>query len=276
MNEFTNYFEHITSLHRFIILVSGIALFWLIEDSVPLFSFHYKKWKHAFNNFALTLTTILINFVFAGLLGLTAQLSASYHIGLFHQVHLNWLLQILVGFLALDLIGAWFSHYCSHRYKWLWQLHLIHHTDEAIDTTTATRHHPLESLQRVVFTAAAIFLVGTPLWLVFLYQSCSAFFSQFNHANIELPKWLNQPLSWLIITPNMHHVHHHYQQPFTDSNYGNIFAFWDRLLGTYKMLEAKNLKYGIDTYTTNETKSLLSLLTLPFKGYRSNKKKFEN
>ena len=121
----------------------------------------------------------------------------------------------------------------EHKIKVLWRFHLIHHTDAHVDTTTANRHHPGESVIRFVFTTLAVLVVGAPMWMVMLYQSMSVVLSQFNHANIGLPGWLDRGLSWFIVTPDMHHVHHHYIQPYTDSNYGNIFAFWDRLFGTF-------------------------------------------
>ena len=111
---------------------------------------------------------------------------------------------------------------------------------------------------------------GTPMWLVFLYQALSVALSQFNHANIDLPESVDRVLSWLIVTPNMHHVHHHYVQPYTDSNYGNIFPIWDRLFGTYKRMKGNELIYGIDTHMQpRENAHLGNLLKVPFQQYRS-------
>jgi len=103
----------------------------------------------------------------------------------------------------------------------------------------------------------------------FLYQSLSVVFSQFNHANITLPKWLDNILSIAIVTPNMHHIHHHYIQPFTDSNYGNIFSLWDRFFGTFRWIEQKNIIYGIDTHPeSRENSRINNLLKIPFQQYR--------
>src|ERR1700754_4823434 len=130
----------------------------------------------------------------------------------------------------------------------MWKFHIIHHSDTWVDTTTANRHHPVESLFRAVFTLLAVVVTGCTMWLFFLYQFLSVLFAQFNHANISLPKWLDDILSWVIVSPNMHKVHHHYVQPLTDTNYGNIFSIWDRLFGTYvKINDTTSLHYGIDT-----------------------------
>ena len=94
-----------------------------------------------------------------------------------------------------------------------------------MDTTTANRHHPGESVVRLIFTTAAVLLTGAPMRLVFVYQPLSALPSQFNHANIELPRRANRLLGLVIVTPNMHHVHHHYVLPLSNTNYGNIFPY---------------------------------------------------
>jgi sterol desaturase/sphingolipid hydroxylase (fatty acid hydroxylase superfamily) len=101
------------------------------------------------------------------------------------------------------------------------------------------------------------------------YQSASALLSQFNHANISLPRWLDHAISYVIVSPDMHHTHHHYTQPYTDSNYGNIFSIWDRLFGTYNFIERKNIIYGIDTYMDPiENEHISPLLRIPFESYR--------
>lgn len=117
---------------------------------------------------------------------------------------------------------------------------------QQIGIATNARHHPGESVFRAVFTTIGVIICGAPMWLVMLYQSLSAVLSQFNHANMRLPLWLDNAISWIIISPNMHKVHHHYKQPQTDSNYGNIFSIWDRLFGTYNYTPVDSLRYGLD------------------------------
>jgi sterol desaturase/sphingolipid hydroxylase (fatty acid hydroxylase superfamily) len=93
-----------------------------------------------------------------------------------------------------------------------------------------------------------------------IYQTFLVLSTQFTHANISLPKWIDVPLSYLFVSPNMHKVHHHWQQPYTDSNYGAVLSIWDRLLGTYGHLESSQIKYGLDRYYPNEEDENLSLL----------------
>jgi sterol desaturase/sphingolipid hydroxylase (fatty acid hydroxylase superfamily) len=270
MESIVNYFANIPSLHRSLLLVGGITFFWIVENAAPLYQFKYNKWNHAGTNIFFTITTILINFLLAFIFVKASDLTQNEQFGI-----LNWLptmplwLEAVVGLLLLDLIGAYFVHWTEHRVKWMWRFHLIHHTDTHLDTTSANRHHPGESVFRFLFTTLAIVIAGAPMWLVFMYQFFSILLSQFNHANIALPKWLDNTLGYVIITPDIHHVHHHYVLPYTDSNFGNIFSVWDRLFGTFRMIDKDKLIYGIDTYMDpNENAHLIPLIKIPFQEYR--------
>ena len=100
------------------------------------------------------------------------------------------------------------------------------------------------------------------MYAVMLAQTLMSMFTMFTHANISLPLWLDKGMSYLLVSPNMHKVHHHYKQPFTDSNYGNAFSIWDRLFGTYKSLDAADIKYGLDKYYDMKKERSLSALFL--------------
>ena len=266
-----NYFETIPSTHRSIILVGGITFFWLLEGALPLFNFNYTKWKHAIPNFFFTLTTIIINFTLAFLLLGTADWVQANNFGI-----INWLpieiplwLYVFLGVLFLDFFGAYLAHFTEHKIKPLWMVHLVHHSDHKVDTTTANRHHPLESIIRFTFTLFGVLIVGAPIAIVMIYQSLSLVFTQFTHANIKMSRSLDKLLSYFIVSPDMHKVHHHNLLPYTDSNYGNIFSIWDRLLGTYKYLDRDKIVYGVDTFPDEKiNSSLKELLKQPFQKYK--------
>jgi len=270
MEQLIAYFENIPALHRSLILVGGITFFWILEGIVPLFSVKYKKWKHALPNLFFTLTTIIVNFPLAFLLLKTSDWTITNQFGI-----INWLpemplwLYVLLGVALLDLIGAYTAHLVEHKVKPLWMVHLVHHSDHNVDTTTANRHHPLESLIRYTFTLIGVFVVGAPIGIIMLYQSMSVVLSQFNHANIRLPRKVDNALSWILVSPDMHKVHHHFVLPYTDSNYGNIFSIWDRIFGTYMKLDPDKITYGVDTFPDEkENSSIVGLLKQPFHKYR--------
>ena len=269
METLYTYFETIPSSHRSLILVSGITFFWLLEGALPLFKFDYKKWKHAIPNFFFTLTTIVINFGLAFILLWSSDWVKANDFGI-----INWLPEmplwsyIFLGVLLLDFFGAYLAHFVEHKVKPLWMVHLVHHTDHKVDTTTANRHHPIESVIRFTFTLLGVFAVGTPIAIVMLYQALSLIFTQFTHANIKLLKAVDRLISYVLISPDMHKIHHHYRLPYTDSNYGNIFSIWDRVFGTYMYMEREKLVYGVDVFPNEIKNSNISeLLKQPFQAY---------
>ena len=263
------YFETIPTAHRSIILVGGLTLFWALEGGIPLMRFDYKKWNHALPNLFFTGTTIIINFILAFLLLNTSDWTVINQFGI-----LNWIpslplwLEILIGVMLLDLIGAYLAHWAEHKIKPLWMIHLVHHSDHKVDTTTANRHHPLESFVRFGFTLFGVFIIGTDMGIVMMYQSLSLILTQFNHANIKLPKEIDLIISCFLVSPDMHKTHHHYRLPFTDSNFGNIFSIWDHIFGTFLPFDRKKLIYGVDVFYDEEANGKLStLLKQPFQPY---------
>ena len=266
LDSIINYFNHIPSLHRALILAGGITFFWIIEGFIPLFSFSYIKWKHASINIFFTITTIVINFAFALIMVKSSDWAIEHHFGILQIVQLPTWVMIIGGLLLLDLVGAYFIHFIEHKVKWMWKFHMVHHADIYVDTTTANRHHPGESVFRAVFTILGVVICGAPMWLVLLYQSLSAILSQFNHANMRIPLAIDNAISWFIVSPNMHKVHHHFTRPQTDSNYGNIFSIWDRLFGTFNYTPIDQIRYGLDVLNDSTSENLTYQLKIPFDG----------
>jgi len=270
MRQIIDFFQHIESWQRTLLVAGGIVFFWIIESFIPLFNFRYRKIQHAGLNIFFTITTVVVNFLFAFFIVKASVYTNEHGLGLLNMVKMPIWLYILFGLMIMDFVSSWLIHWIQHRIKWMWKFHLIHHTDTWVDTTTANRHHPGESIFRAIFTFIAVAISGAPIWLIFMYQFLSVLFSQFNHANISIPRWLDKGMSWIFVSPDMHKVHHHYAQPLTDKNYGNIFSWWDRLFGTYvDIKDITTLRYGIDTHLSEtENNSLGKLLKIPFEEYR--------
>lgn len=270
MEAIVNFFDNIPTEFRAGILIGGVVIFWIVEGTLPLFKFQYKKVRHAGLNLFFTLTTAIIGFGLAGALLAASDFVANNQFGLLYIFELPLWAQLVVGVLLLDFIGAYLVHWTEHKVKWMWKFHLVHHSDTTVDVTTGLRHHPGETVFRIGFTIIAVMLVGTPMWIIMFYQSMSVLFAHITHANINMPRSLDRALSYVFITPLMHKVHHHYTQPLTDTNYGNIFSFWDRLFGTFAQVDdAKELIYGIDTHMKPEENDKMgNLLQIPFQPYR--------
>ena len=273
MNVIIDFFADVPLVFRTSILLGGIVLFWILEGIIPLYSFNYKKGRHAFLNLLFTTTTAIIGFGFAFLLLKSTEIVNEFQFGVIHFFELPLFVEVIISLLILDLVGAYLVHFVEHKVPWMWKFHVIHHSDKNVDVTTGLRHHPGETVFRILFTILGVYVSGASIGIVMLYQSLSVLFAHLTHANISLPQNLDRIISYLFVTPNMHKVHHHYKQPLTDSNYGNIFSIWDRIFGTYTFVnDSKSLVYGIDTHI-NDSKidSFTNLLLIPFKKLKKTK-----
>jgi sterol desaturase/sphingolipid hydroxylase (fatty acid hydroxylase superfamily) len=267
-NDIINYFDTLEKhpVQRMVLLVGGLLLFWIIEGAIPLIPMRYKKTKlrHAGVNFIFTVIHLIIHTFLAIIIVLLSDWCKREGFGMVYWFNANVLMSVVIGVLALDF-SSWLVHYVMHKNRFLWRFHLIHHSDNNVDVTTGLRHHPGDSLLRGVFFILLIFVSGAPMYSVMIYQTLVVISTAFTHANISLNPKLDKFLSYLIISPNMHKVHHHWKQPYTDSNYGAVFSFWDRILGTFMKLEPKEIHYGLDRYYPNEKdEDFVSLMKKPF------------
>ena len=249
-------------VERMVLLVGGMLLLWIIEGAIPLISLQYKKnkWRHASINFTFTIIHLVIHTGFGVLIVLLSDACKRADFGLVNWMNSSVIGTLAISFLVLDFFASWLVHLVQHKVRILWRFHMIHHSDNNVDVTTGLRHHPVESVIRGVFFLLAIVVSGAPVYAVMFYQTFLVLSTQFTHANISLPRWIDRTLSYLFVSPNMHKVHHHWQQPYTDSNYGAVLAIWDRLFGTYQNLEPTEIRYGLDRYYPNEEDENLSML----------------
>jgi len=267
-NEILDHFETLEQrpLERMAILVGGLLFFWIIEGAIPLFPLRYKKTKlrHAGVNFVFTVIHLIIHTFLAIFIIKLSDWCAATEFGLVYWTNANVLVTIFIGVLALDF-SSWLVHLVMHKVPLLWRFHLIHHSDTNVDVTTGLRHHPGDSLLRGIFFLLLIFISGAPMYSVMIYQTLVVLTTAFTHANIRLPVKLDKALSYILISPNMHKVHHHWKQPYTDSNYGAVFSIWDRLLGTFMSLDIKEVRYGLDRYYPEEKdENVMELMKKPF------------
>lgn len=254
-------------LERMALLVGGLLFFWIAEGAIPLIHPHYKKNKvqHAAVNLGFTVIHLIIHTFLAILIIRLSDWCKASQFGIVYWVNANTTGIIIISFLTLDFFGGWLVHITEHKVKFLWRFHVVHHADNNVDVTTGLRHHPVESLLRGLFFFMGIIACGAPMYAVMIFQTILVLSTAFTHANIALPKWLDIALSYILVSPNMHKVHHHRKQPFTDSNYGAVFSVWDRILGTFKKLAPSQIKYGLDRYYPNEKdENFLLLLKKPF------------
>jgi sterol desaturase/sphingolipid hydroxylase (fatty acid hydroxylase superfamily) len=242
---------------------------WNIENIAGAL-FNYKKWKHAFTNtpfiFANMPGQLLLGLAFAKTMEWTTQ----HHFGFLYYlpVSKNSILLFLATFVFLDF-GEYVYHVIMHKVKRLWMFHIVHHSDNVVDVSTTLREHPGENIIRLSFTLLWVFISGTVFWVLMLRQIIQVFTTLSAHINYRLPDKADKIIGLIFITPNLHQVHHHFKQPYTDCNYGDVLSIWDRMFGTLKKLPAEELIFGVDTYMKKEdTKNFKSLVVIPFGKYR--------
>jgi sterol desaturase/sphingolipid hydroxylase (fatty acid hydroxylase superfamily) len=255
-------------LERMAFLVGGLLFFWIIEGAIPLLQLRFKKTRlrHASVNFGLTVIHLIIHTFLAIIIIKISDWCIANHFGIIQWWSgISFLGVVLLTILIVDFFGGWLVHIVEHKAKFLWRFHVVHHADNNVDVTTGLRHHPVESVVRGIFFFIGIAVSGAPMYAVMMYQTILVFFTAFEHANISLPKRLDTALSYVFVSPNMHKVHHHWKQPYTDSNYGAILSVWDRLLGTFKKLDPTKIRYGIDKdYPNEKDEDFLLLMKKPF------------
>lgn len=185
---------------------------------------------------------------------------------------LNWWvlptwLSVAIALILFDL-AVFGQHLLMHRWPVLWRLHKVHHTDLDFDVTTAVRFHPVEIILSLFYKVLVIALLGAPALAVLIFEVILSTSALFNHSNIQIPLSWDRRLRWLLVTPDMHRIHHSSTQSETDSNFGFSISIWDRLFGTYTTepeLGHEKMVIGLEGYRYSPDVSLLSLLWMPFK-----------
>ena len=193
--------------------------------------------------------------------------------GLLPTLGLPTLAAVVIGVVALDLV-IYAQHRVFHYVPVLWRLHRMHHADLDIDVTTGVRFHPLEILLSLVIKIAAVVALGVPAVAVLIFEVLLNATSMFNHSNVALPPWLDRIARWIVVTPQMHQVHHSIVRRETDSNFGFNLPWWDRLFGTYRAEPAageKGLVIGLPVFREAAESHIICLLTQPFRNESAQK-----
>lgn len=168
--------------------------------------------------------------------------------GLLNAIHLPAAVAIIVTLLARAFI-SFFSHYLMHRVPLFWRVHRVHHLDTELDVTTTVRFHPLEFLVQSVPAVPIVVVFGLVPWVLVLYECLDAVTTLWTHSNLRLPSVIDRILRRVVVTPDLHRIHHSAWQPETDSNFGAVFPLWDMLFGTYRTTPRdghETMRLGLD------------------------------
>ena len=242
-------------------LTLGLMMLW--EYEAPARPRALKLKDRLFINLGLGFFNMLLLRLTLPILALEAAFWAKdAQWGLLHAITLSPLLQILLTILFFDFL-IYFQHFLLHKIPFLWRLHAAHHTDPDVDASTALRFHPVEILFSMgIKISAAIALGAHPLGII-IFEILLSSMAIFNHTNVSLPKKWEGAIRSLVVTPDMHRIHHSVRQGERDSNFGFILSLWDRILGTYKKDASAEMSLGLPPARPSDSTRPLWLLRLP-------------
>lgn len=219
-------------------------------------------------NLGITLlNTLLLRLLFpAAAVGFAAFAEAKGW-GLLNEVQLPFWLSVIIAVTLMDMV-IYLQHVMVHAVPALWRLHRVHHADPDYDLTTGARFHPIEILLSMLIKIATIAALGPPVIAVLIFEVILNGMAMFNHGNVSLPKPLDRLLRWLVVTPDMHRVHHSVIPGETNSNFGFNLSIWDRLMGTYReapKLGHIEMQIGVNSLQDPQlTTKLSGMLKIPF------------
>jgi sterol desaturase/sphingolipid hydroxylase (fatty acid hydroxylase superfamily) len=245
-------------------LIALVLLFGL-EGLWPFYRDRAQRFRHGWRNLQLALVSGVVAAASAPLLFAASELAAERGWGLLHQLGLGPLAALLVAFVLFDL-WMYLWHRANHRIPFLWRFHRVHHTDPEMDCTTALRFHPIEMLLSGGANVVVIVALGMAVPALIVYKTVMVVAILFHHSNLAIPESIDRRLRAVVVSPAVHRVHHSEVRSETDSNYGTVFSFWDRLFGSLRLRDdVRAIRFGIGRYRAPDWQRLAPLLALPFR-----------
>ncbi len=258
--------EVLIRLSGFVIVFGLMASWEMFSPRRRLATSRARRW---FANLSVVvLNTLLIRLLFAaGAVGV-ASLAAERNLGLLNAFSWPMWFEMVLAVAVLDFV-LYLQHVMFHAIPVFWRFHMMHHADLDCDVSTGVRFHPVEVMLSTFIKLAAVVLVGPTPAAVITFEVLLNATSMFNHGNVRLPAAMDRALRWLVVTPDMHRVHHSVDPLETNRNFGFNLSWWDRLLGTYRQQPAlghADMVLGLEQFRDPARLTLLRILALPFVG----------
>ena len=251
---------------RFAVFAAALAALLAAEALLPARARNFGRRKRWPANLVLSVTnTAMLRLAFPLLAVGAAIWAQTSGIGLFHWIAVPYPLAFAASLIVLDVV-IWGQHVAMHRTGLLWRFHRVHHTDRDVDVTTALRFHPGEIAFSMGLKMAAVIALGAPPASVIVFEAILNGMAMFNHANLKLPAGFERMLRWIVVTPDMHRIHHSLMRDEMDSNYGFNLSLWDRLFGTYRAAAARaDFTLGLEHFQTAVPNEWGFVFALPFR-----------
>ncbi len=261
-------YESLIRLASFCVVFILMASWELVAPLRPLAISRPRRW---FANLALSLLdTLLVRAALPTAAVGVAMVAAGRGWGLLNLLGWPGWVQLPLAVVALDLL-VYLQHVLFHALPLMWRFHMVHHSDLDVDVTTGVRFHPVEILVSAVIKVGAVALLGAPALAVLVFEALLNATSLFNHSNVRMSRGVERVLRWIVVTPDMHRIHHSADRRETDSNFGFNLPWWDRLLGTYRpdpLRGQEGLTLGLEQFREPDRLTLPRILALPFVGAR--------
>ncbi len=247
-----------------LLLIAMLMTMYSIETVRPYLAKPADKKRHDIHNFIIAFISFAIN----GALSLAIVISLTYtsenQLGLLNQVALPTIVEIILGALLIDF-GSYLLHNLQHKIPLFWRLHKVHHSDPNLNTSSSLRFHPLDVLlSQGIYPFIWIPLMGISMTSFVVYGTIALPLLVMQHTNVKFPDWLEQYGRLVISTPGWHKIHHSDEQKFTDSHYGDVFTFWDRIFGTWHDVQPDDIRYGLKELRDAKHHTVRGQLLMPF------------
>ncbi len=254
------------SLAKPAVATVALGVMWLLEGLIPMFEGRTRRSRHDLANAALgVFNAALVAFAFAGATWALTDRAAVAGFGALHWLGLEGAWGFVAAFLLIDLWQyAW--HRLNHRVPALWRFHAVHHSDRELSASSGLRFHTGEIALSAAARLAVLPLLGVTVPQLLVYEAVLLPVVLFHHGNVRLPNSADRALRWLVVTPWMHWVHHSERQPQTDSNYSSVFSFWDRLFGSFRLVDdPRRITLGLEGTRRRDWDTLAGMLAMPFR-----------
>lgn len=249
-----------------------LIFLWFLEGWIPFFSdFNQSgnRLSHAWRNLAIgAFNALMLGALFAGSMAFIITKATEAGFGLLVWVQFPLWIEIILAILIFD---AWMYtwHRLNHVVPFFWRFHQVHHSDPRMDVTSAVRFHPGEITLSFLIRLLVVPILGMTLWELALYETILLPVILLHHSNVDIPPLGDTALRWVIVSPNMHRVHHSNLQPETDSNYSSIFSWWDRIFRSYRKREDYHaIQYGLEGFTDAKWHTFKGIIETPFRRMR--------
>ena len=256
--------SHFESL-RFAVELLVLGTIFSLESATPLFERDFNgRIAHAFPNlFFGIFNSAVIAYLFSALTLQAIRWSAGHSFGLLYQVNMPIGLKTFFGFLIYDgWMYAW--HRANHTMPFFWRFHRMHHSDPALDVTSALRFHTGEIIFSSILRVLVLMALGMSAVQLMVYEICLQPVILFHHSNIRLPEKIDRIVRTVIVTPNMHRVHHSVDISETNSNYASVFSFWDRIFRTFRKREdVRKINFGLPDFKAADWQSIGGMFRTP-------------